>query len=329
MRKTLSLLFAAAIGMTSLFALTSCGDDKEDPTPTPSKNHWTLTVGGKTTTYSVKTLGVYHESGQGFNMLLCDQNVEYFSDMPQPDCNWVRLDFPEDILDKVITNPEGLDGAKWSFYYQTNVECPEANWYSDAVKACNVSIKYPSPGNFKIEMSLTMFNGDKFALNFDGNASAILGNYLTDDYYFLYNSWWYGEASSDRYVESAGIYHGNGGYNMLICDDENIYYKSDMSKPSCNWVRLDFPDEAINKIVTTPVGLDGEDWSFYFQSSDSNPEGYWRSEKISKCYCRIYKKDAGKFKIAMRLWFVNGKEFVLAADIKPSVVYNYITPWSD
>lgn len=327
MRKTLSLLFAAAIGMTSLFALTSCGDDNDDPKP--SKNQWTLTVGGKTTTYSVKTLGVYHESGQGFDMLFCDQDVEIFSKMPQPDCNWLDLFFPEDILDKVITKPKDLDGSDWLFYCQSNVGDPNDPfdpWDTWTIKSCQVSIKNPSTGNFNIKMSLTLNNGDKLSLNYDGNAK-ILGEYITDlGHFYLHNEWWSEHINHfSCEVKSAGIYHGDGGYNMLICDDENISYKSDMSQPSCDWVRLDFPDEMVNKIVNTPGGLDGEEWSFYFQSSLTNRDVSWDSNKISKCYCKVTKKDGGKFKIYMDLKFKGEDDFALEADIKPTVVGDYIT----
>ena len=91
--------------------------DDDDPTPKPGKNQWALTIDGKTTKYEVKSAGFFHSENRGYNFLFCDENVDIKADMFQPECNWLRIDIPEEIIDQTIKNPSELNGADWDFEY--------------------------------------------------------------------------------------------------------------------------------------------------------------------------------------------------------------------
>ena len=170
-------------------------------------------------------------------------------------------------------------------------------------------------------MSLTLSNGDKFALSYEGNINEII-SYITSSDNFFYNQW---RIKYQHFnVKSSAIYHGTNGYNLLICDDPNVVYKKDMPQPSCNWVRLDFPNEIVNAIVTIPSDLNRPNWKFWYQTNINNSDTYWTTSKISTCYCDF--QNAGdKWKIKMHIEFNNGTNFSMSYDFSPLVVSYYIT----
>ena len=318
--KTFRFLLLASLFSATALSLTSCGDD-DDPTPKPGKNQWALTINGETTKYDVKAAGFFHDENRGYNFLFCDENVNINANMFQPECNWLRIDIPEEIIDQTIKNPSELNGADWDFEYQTNIENPSGEWYSGRVDACNINIKKSGTNSWKINMSLTLTNGDKFALSYDGNINEF-SQYITSSDNFLYNQW---RIKYQHFIaKSSAIYHGTNGYNLLICDDPNVVYKKDMPQPSCNWLRLDFPNEVVNAIVTTTSDLNRPNWKFWYQTNINNPDTYWTTSNISSCYSDI--RNAGdKWKIKMRLEFKDGNNFSMSYDLSPTVVSYYIT----
>ena len=293
------------------------------------KNQWKING----TPFEVRNVAFWR-AAVGYELLFCDKNVEIFPYMPQPDCNWLRIDFPDDIVDNVISNPNKLWRSGWDFEYQTNIENPQSGWLPDKILLCDVSIKRVGDilnPLFNIDMTLTFTNGDKFSLNYEGKPLKC-DDRIAMPSEFLYNQWWTTEGK--YYVKSAGIFHGNGGYNLLITNNPTLEYHGDMSQPVSaegqpyGWVRVDFPEEIVNKAINAASELDGSSWEFYFQTNDYSPKAILKSDKIYNVKCEIRRLDGGKWKINLFLQVTigsTGKSFNMSADIDPAVVSYYIT----
>ena len=286
--KAIKVLLTTILLAATAVTVSSCGDDE----PSPAKNNkWTLKKNGTTYTHNVVAAGIFYSEEEGYNLLLADEDISIHSEMdnPDPECHWLRLVLPFEIIGEKITSPDDLDGIYWYFGIQSDDDNPVEGYYSKDITKVSLNARFIGT-KLSIDMNLTISNGSEYTLSYSGVPKELnndIGPYFPD--VSAVSTWRHITSSSDKtyFIAAAGVGIVNGNYNFVFTDKEQTL-KANMKSLEGNWIYIDVPKEMTQDFIYHPENIVNGQWYFRVKESGS-PE--IQKANIKDIYFEAYKED--------------------------------------